>query len=268
MAGIVAGLVLIATAIFMGGGVGMFINPPSMLIVIGGTLAATMVNFPLKEVVGVSKVAVQAFSTSEERPTAMIDQLIKLTATAKKDGMLALEEAANEVQNPLLKTGLGYITDGLTIEEVDNGLRLQMIAIHGRHKVGQDVFKAMGKWSPAFGMIGTLIGLVQMLASMEDPASIGPKMAVALLTTFYGALLSNLVFLPIAGKLARRSEIELVTGRLILEGLNGIQSGFSPMLMEGRLKAFLQTERQNTVGASEPKGSGPGQPKPKATATV
>ncbi len=244
LAGIVSGMLLIAGAMLLGGGLGMFINIPSVLIVLGGTLAATLVNFPLKEVIKVSKIAVKAFFSTEESPTDMISQLIALTGKAKKEGMLAMEQSLKEIKNPLLKTGLGYIVDGMPLDDVRNALTLQQIAIHSRHKAGQDIFKGMGRWAPAFGMIGTLIGLVQMLASMEDAASIGPKMAVALLTTFYGAVLSNLVFLPIAGKLARRSEIEMVTMKLIMEGVGALQQGLSPMMVETKLKAFLETELQ------------------------
>lgn len=258
LAGIISGMLLITGAMMAGGGIGMFINVSSMLIVFGGTIAATLVNFPLKEVIKVSQIAVKAFFSTEESPTEMISQLVALTGKAKKEGMLAMEQSVKEIENPLLKTGLGYIVDSMPPEDVKNALTLQQIAIHSRHKAGQDIFKGMGRWAPAFGMIGTLIGLVQMLASMEDPSSIGPAMAVALLTTFYGALLANLVFLPIAGKLARRSDIEMVTMKLVMEGLEALQRGMSPMLVETTLKAFLETQLQGVsldTGKSDTKSA-------------
>jgi chemotaxis protein MotA len=118
------------------------------------------------------------------------------------------------------------------------------MSIQERHKTGRKVFESMGQFAPAFGMIGTLIGLVQMMANMSDPGSIGPKMAVALLTTFYGAVLANVVFLPMAGKLKRLTEIELVTNQIITEGIVGIQTGSAPTVLEGKLKSFLETAKQ------------------------
>lgn len=258
LVGVVSGMLLMCAAMLMGGGLGMFINIPSMLIVVGGTIAATLVNFPLREVLGVVRVAHNSIFAVCESPDDLIDRLVKYTGIAKKDGMLALEETTREIQNPLLRTGMTYIIDGMTPEEVTNNLRLKLVATKARHKAGQEVFKSMGKWSPAFGMIGTLIGLVQMLATMDDPKSIGPKMAVALLTTFYGALMANLIFLPMAGKLARRTEIEMVTGHLIVEGLIGLQAGMSPMLMESKLTAFLVSHpRKDKASAPETETAAP-----------
>ncbi|GIX47039.1 MAG: hypothetical protein KatS3mg131_1250 [Candidatus Tectimicrobiota bacterium] len=136
------------------------------------------------------------------------------------------------------------VADGVDAEALNSILTLQNLAVQQRHKVGQEVFKAMGRWAPAFGMIGTLIGLVQMLSTMDDPKSLGPKMAIALLTTFYGALIANLFCLPMAGKLKQRTDQELLTNLIIAEGLKGLQMGLNPRLLEEKLKAFLMTTQQ------------------------
>lgn len=245
VAGIIAGLGLIFIAIFLGGGAGVFINPPSMLIVIGGTAAATLINFPLREVIRVIKVTPKAFKSSFEEPTRIMETLLLLCAEAKKQGFLGLEAHADKIDNKFFKSGINMVIDGVEPEQIRATLRLQTMAMQERHKTGRSVFESMGQWAPAFGMIGTLIGLVQMMANMSDPSSIGPKMAVALLTTFYGAVMANVLFLPMAGKLKRLTEMETATNKIISEGITGILTGTSPMLLESRLKSFLETTRQS-----------------------
>ncbi len=244
VAGIVSGLGLLCGAIFMGGGMGLFFNVPSILIVVGGTAAATLINFPLREVVRVMKVAPKAFRSSFEEPTRIMEKLVTLCAEAKKQGFLGLESHVEKIENKYFKSGLNMVIDGVEPEQIRATLRLQTMAMQERHKTGRNVFESMGQWAPAFGMIGTLIGLVQMMANMSDPSAIGPQMAVALLTTFYGAVMSNVIFLPMAGKLKRLTEVELATHKIISEGITGILTGSSPMLLENRLKSFLETTRQ------------------------
>ncbi|RMF88690.1 MAG: motility protein A [Nitrospinota bacterium] len=242
--GILAGIGLIGTSLVMGGGIGGFIDIPSIMIVGGGTLAATLINFPLKQVLSVLKVTKKLILAKEEDPIDLIRQFIQLAVIVRKDGQLALENEAKNVTNPFLQKGLMLVADGVDAEELNSILQLQNLAVQQRHKVGQEVFKAMGKWSPAFGMIGTLIGLVQMLSTMEDPKTIGPKMAIALITTFYGALIANLFALPMAGKLKQRTEQEILLNMVIAEGLKGLQLGMNPRLLEDKLKSFLMTEQQ------------------------
>jgi len=250
--GIFAGMVLIFSAIFMGGGMGVFFNIPSLLIVVGGTIASTLINFPLTEVIRVIKVAPRAFSSSFDEPTRIMEKLVFLCAESKKKGFLGVEEELKNVDNQFLKNGFGMMIDGVEPEQVQATLRLQMLAMQERHKTGRKVFESMGTWAPAFGMIGTLIGLVQMLSAMDDPKSIGPQMAVALLTTFYGAVMANMLFLPMAGKLKRLTEIETTTNEIITEGIVGIQSGASPTNLEQRLKSFLESGRRDERLRPEP----------------
>jgi chemotaxis protein MotA len=250
--GVTAGLGLIVMAIFMGGGAGVFFNVPSLLIVVGGTIAATLINFPLREVMRVIKVTPRAFTSSYSEPVKIMEQLVHLCGEAKKGGVLGLESQAKQINNKFFQSAVGMVVDGLEPDQVTSTLRLQNMSIQERHKTGRKVFESMGMWAPAFGMIGTLIGLVQMLANMADPQSIGPKMAVALLTTFYGAVMANVLFLPMAGKLKRLTEIEVVTNQIITEGIVGIQKGAAPTILEGKLKSFLETARQEEKLAKKP----------------
>lgn len=242
--GIVAGVGLIAAALQLGGGIGGFIDLPSLIIVIGGTIAATLINFPLKQALSVIKVIQKVIKANEENSLEIIKQFIQLAVIVRKEGHLALEIEAQNVAHPFMKKGLLLVADGVDAEALNSILAMQNLAVQQRHKVGQDVFRGIGKWSPAFGMIGTLIGLVAMLSSMDDPKTIGPKMAIALLTTFYGALIANLFALPMAGKLKQRTDQEILVNMVIAEGLKGLQMGLNPRLLEEKLKAFLMMAQQ------------------------
>jgi chemotaxis protein MotA len=250
LVGIVVGIALISYAILLGGNFGLFIDLPSVMIVFGGTAAATLINFPLKQVLSVMKVVQKLIMAKEEDPLDYIRQFIQLAVVVRKDGQLALESQAKNVSHPLMKKGLMLVADGVDAEELSGILNLQNFAVQQRHKIGQEVLKAIGKWAPAYGMIGTLIGLVQMLSSMSDPKSIGPAMAVAILTTFYGALIANLFALPMAAKLKQRTDQEVTINTVIVEGLKGLQVGMNPRVLEDKLKAFLLTKQQsNELGA-------------------
>lgn len=244
LVGVVVGIGLISFAILLGGDFGLFINIPSIMVVFGGTLAATLINFPLKQVLSVMKVVQKLIVAKEEDPLVLIKQFIQLAVIVRKDGQLALENEVKNVTNPFLKKGLLLVADGVDGDELSSILNLQNLAVQQRHKIGQEVLKAIGKWAPAFGMIGTLIGLVQMLANMTDPKTIGPSMAVAILTTFYGALIANLFALPMAAKLKQRTDQEMLINMVIVEGLKSLQLGMNPRLVEDKLKAFLMTGQQ------------------------
>jgi chemotaxis protein MotA len=242
--GIVVGVGLILVSLQMSGGMAMYIDIPSVLIVIGGTIASTLINFPFKQVLSVIKVTQKILFAKEDDPLDIIKQFIQLAVVVRKDGHLALESEAQSVTHPFMKKGLMLVADGVDAEALSGILSLQNLAVQQRHKIGQEVFKALGKWAPAFGMIGTLIGLVAMLSNMNDPKTLGPSMAVALLTTFYGALISNLFALPMAAKLKQRTDQELLINIVIAEGLKGLQTGLNPRLLEEKLKAFLMTAQQ------------------------
>ncbi len=242
--GVLAGVGLILTALQLSGGVAGYLNVPSFLIVIGGTIAATLINFPLKQVLSVLKVVQKVIKAQEQDPLELIKEFVQLAVVVRKEGHLALEAQAENIEHPFMKRGLMLMADGVDAEALNGILQVQNVAVQQRHKVGQEVLKGVGRWAPAFGMIGTLIGLVGMLASMDDPKSIGPKMAVALLTTLYGAVVANLFALPMAGKLKQRSDQEILINMVIVEGLKGLQMGLNPRMLGEKLKAFLRTTQQ------------------------
>ena len=237
--GIGAGSALLLISILMGGSLGSFINVPSMMIVMGGTAAATLINFPLSDFLGVAKVVKNAFMNKAATPEDIIRTLVGFAETARKDGLLALEGQVKDARDPFLKAGMELAIDGMDLERIDALMSMELELLGERHRRGQDMFKQMAKYAPAFGMMGTLIGLIQMLKNVNDPSSIGPGMAVALLTTFYGTLVANLICLPLAGKLETISENEVLVKALILEGIKGIQTGDSPRLVERKLVTFL-----------------------------
>ena len=240
VAGIISGLGLLILAIFLGGGAGIFFNVPSLLIVVGGTVAATLINFPLREVVRVMKVAPKAFKSSFEEPTRIMEKLVLLCAEAKKQGFLGLEAHVDKIDNMFFKSGVNMVIDGIEPEQIRATLRLQTMAMQERHKTGRNIFEGMGQWAPAFGMIGTLIGLVQMMANMTDPSAIGPKMAVALLSTFYGVFACYGVFTPLAKKLERKHKHELLYLQMVVKGIIWVQTGDSPRILEGKMRSFLR----------------------------
>ncbi len=235
--GLVAGSVLIVASIILGGAPLVFVNFPSVLIVFGGTIATALIRFGMKDVLNSMSVAAKTFSTRLGKPQQIIQEIVNLANIARKNGLIVLEQ--QPIEDTFLKKAVMYCVDGHEAEFIDEVLRKEVSLTAERHEVGKNVFAAMGNAAPAFGMIGTLIGLVQMLSNMADPNSIGPSMAVALLTTLYGAVIANLVCLPMADKLGLRSEEEQRNRKLIIEGVLGILKGLNPRVMEEFLQTFL-----------------------------
>ena len=254
--GIVSGVGLLFWALIMGGSAGAFIHLPSMLITMGGTFAATLINYPLGQVIGVLKVLKNAFMGKEKKPEDLIADMVNLAQKARREGLLALESDAEEMRDPFLKRGIELLVDGTDSELVRGILETELSFVEDRHKRGQSLFETMGSLAPAFGMIGTLIGLIQMLRNLQDPESIGPGMATALITTFYGALAANLIFIPIAGKLKVKSSEEVFRKELTIEGVLSIQAGDNPRVVEQKLKAFLSPAQRNRVVRDKPKAPG------------
>lgn len=238
LAGLIAGIGLVLTAIILGSGLGTFIDIPSMLIVVGGTFAATAIAFPGKELKMVGQVLARVFKNPQEEMGELMKFLIECRKAAGKGGLLALEELSKKAPSPSVSKGLLLVADGTEQNTLHEIMATEKKAIEERHLVGQKIFNEMAKFSPAFGMIGTLIGLVQMLAGLDDPASIGPKMAVALLTTLYGALMANLIFLPMVTKLQRRLDVEMTQLKLATVGMMALRSESSIAVMREKLKAF------------------------------
>jgi len=237
--GAVSGIVIIVVSILFQGNLSAFWSVSSLFIVLGGTLAATLINFPLPQVVGTIKIMRIAFNNHPTEPGEIIGTLVAFAEKARREGLLALEAEAEVLDEPYLKKGIELIVDGTDPELVRNILETELNFVEERHKQGAYIFESMGASAPAFGMLGTLIGLILMLTKLDDPSAIGPGMAVALITTFYGSLFANLFFLPIAGKLKIRSGEEILNKELMLEGILSIQAGENPRIVAEKMKSFL-----------------------------
>ncbi len=249
--GIISGFSLVIIAMGAGGGIGWFINGPSAMIVLGGTLGAILINYPLRDLLGVLKVAKNVFLSKLPREKEIVAAIIFMARHTRRNGILSIESAMNDKGfDPWLKKALMLVVDGLDQKDIKNILRTEINFIEERHRLGAEIFTSMGNFAPAMGMMGTLIGLVKMLMYMNDPANIGPSMAVALVTTFYGVILANLVFLPIAGKLKNMSSQELLIKQLILQGVLSIQSGDNPQILEEKLNSFISPGERRRQTAS------------------
>lgn len=247
LVGAVAGFLLIATAIFLGGGAGAFVNVPAVLITVGGTASATLVHFPLGEVMKIFSIVKRTISVNLPESENVLNQMTDYAKVVRRDGVLALEDRLSQLDDEFLRKGLQLVIDGEESEEVRKIMLLELDALEQRHSLGINILSFMGDASPAFGMIGTLIGLVQMLRQLDDPSSIGTGMATALLTTFYGSLLANLFFIPLAGKLRTRSKQEVTVREMMIEGLVGIQDGLNPSELRDRMASFLHPNKRDNA---------------------
>lgn len=254
--GIISGVGLILVSITMNSGLDLFVSLPSVMIVAGGTLASTLIAFPLNEVLRVLSLLRRIFFHKRSDARALIQQLVEISIQARQGGVLSVENKLGKIKNEYLRKGLQLVVDGVSESGIINMLKIEAVNTRKRHQTGWEIFAEMGKYAPAFGMVGTLIGLIQMLANLEDPATIGPRMAVAMITTFYGAIMANLIFIPMSVKLKRRSLEETLLMGLVLEGIKSIRSGENPKLMEDKLKKFLSNEQQKKIEKSLKKGGG------------
>jgi chemotaxis protein MotA len=235
---------IVLAAILTGGSAIVFINVPSILIVLGGTVMVVMIKFSMGQFFGAFKVALRAFSNKTTNPEELIERIVELANIARKEGMLALE--SQEIDNEFLGEGIRMLIDGNSREVVSTVLSKDMQQTIERHTWGAKVFSATADVAPAMGMIGTLIGLVQMLSNMSDPKSIGPAMAVALLTTLYGAMIANMVAMPIADKLTLRKADERRIRSMCIDGVLAIQEGQNPRIIESMLKAYLEPGKRGS----------------------
>lgn len=238
--GMIFGTVLIVLAIVLspGADLGGFMDVASMLIVIGGAIAAVMICFPLKVVLGTFGIAKKVVFNKQEDIRELIKVIVSLAETARRDGLLALENRLEEIESPFLTLGIQMAIDGTRPEIIEGVMRTEMDAVEERHANGKSIMDQIGRFAPAFGMIGTLIGLIIMLGNMS-PDTIGSGMAVALLTTLYGAVFSNLFCLPIAEKLGYLSRNEMLIMEITVRGIMGIQAGDNPRVIEQKLSTFV-----------------------------
>ncbi|CAK7042403.1 MAG: Chemotaxis protein PomA [Desulfovibrio sp.] len=236
--GMVISFGLVSLAIMGGGSFMLFVDAASILIVFGGTIGATLTHYPLGTVLSVGKVIRKTLVGKTPSTSGILEQFMDFANRARREGILSLEPIINGLDDPYLKKGMQLTVDGLEPESIQAIMEAEINNVEGRHETGIDLMNAMGAYAPALGMIGTVIGLVQMLQSMSDPSSIGPAMAVALITTFYGAVLANLVFLPMVGKLKHRSKEEILIMEMQMEGVLGISRGENPRIIEEKLSSY------------------------------
>ncbi len=246
LVGLLLAIGLIVGSMLMGSApMTAFIDIPSMMVVVGGAIAAAMICFPLKSMLGVPKVMLKVLLNKNEDVAELIKQIVGLAETARRDGLLALESQVAEIQNPLVRSGIQMAVDGSTPEMVEEVLRTEVGAISTRHREGKSVMDQLGRFAPAYGMIGTLMGLIMMLSDMSDPSGIGAGMAVALITTLYGAIVANVVFSPFAEKLGLISKKELIGMEIAIRGVLAIQSGESPRAISQKLQTFLPPQQRS-----------------------
>ncbi len=223
----------------MGSNVPAFINIPSFLIVVGGTIGSMIISYPLKTTLEVFSVLKNVFFSEKIDNSKTITMIIDLAQRARREGILSLETQAQEIDDPFIKTGIQMAVDGVEPERLKSVLSVEIAYLDERHRLGIEYWEHVAAIAPAYGMVGTLVGLIIMLLQMDDPSSIGPAMAVALVTTFYGSLIANMVCLPIAKKLLIYSEKEILSRSLALAGIISIQEGENPRLVEQKLNAFI-----------------------------
>lgn len=242
--GLVGALVIVVMAMVTGGDVLIFVNIPSILIVIGGTVFAVMAKYSLGQFLGAMKIMGKSFKTKIASPEEIILEVVDIADAARKGGLLALE--GKEVNNEFLQKGIQLLVDGHDPEVVRSILNKDRNEAAARHALGKSIFVNIGDTAPAMGMIGTLIGLVQMLSAMDDPKAIGPAMAVALLTTLYGAMIANMWALPVADKVGMRAEEEGRVSAMIIDALLAIQAGQNPRVIQELLKSYLPAGKRNS----------------------
>src|SRR5690554_5227570 len=237
--GMIAGFLLLGIGMASGSTISIFWNLPSITITLGGSLAAMMIHFPLRQFVKAWKGVRWAFFDRTYSPQEIINSLVGYAEKARREGLLALEDDVSD-EDEFLKKGIQLVVDGTDPELVKSIMDIEISFLENRHKSNKMFFESWGSLAPAFGMTGTLIGLIQMLRGLgEDIDALGPGMAVALITTLYGVILANLIFIPIAGKLKIRSEEEIIIRRVMVEGILSIQAGENPRIVEEKLKSFL-----------------------------
>lgn len=242
--GIIAGVVCLLGSIAWGGPLKPFWDAPSVICVVGGGISAAFITHKITEIKPIMKVVMKAFTSREESQIDIIRKLVELSMKARRDGLLSLEAEQEKIEDEFLKASLQLVIDGVEPDIIIDSMDLEIENMKARHDKGAGFFKTLAAQFPAWGMIGTLVGLINLLRGLDDPSNIGPAMAIAIITTFYGSVLANFVCNPIAEKLAINSAEEIRMREMMMEGVLSIQSGENPRLMEHKLKTFLSPAQQ------------------------
>ncbi|WP_303850635.1 motility protein A [Seleniivibrio woodruffii] len=244
--GAVLGYALILIALVMGGGIIQYVDIPSVLIVIGGCFGILLMCFPLGTFMNFMTVTLKTVKSPKQNASSLIEMLVEFAVKARRDGILSLESAGDSVTDEFLKKGIRLAVDGTEPEVIRDILETELNYMGERHKTGAGILGALVEYGPAMGMIGTLIGLVAMLQTMDDPSSIGPAMATAILTTFYGAMIANMFAGPLKFKLEGRSAQETLIREIMIAGIMAIQAGDNPRIVEQKLNAYLAPKERKS----------------------
>ena len=256
--GLVFGTTLITIAIMLGGSILDFVNIEGIFIVIGGVTAAIAISFPMEVIKNLMPLMMNALKSKPVDYRKDIEEIVKIANIARREGILALEESVNDMEDPFMQKGIMLVIDGSDPELVKSVLETELMFTKERHSSGQGVLMQCSAYAPAFGMMGTVIGLINMLNAMDDPGALGPAMAVAVITTFYGLILANLLFTPFAKKLGVQGANELLRKEMILEGILSIQNGENPRIIREKLNAFLphsQAVKEGDVVSGSPQSA-------------
>ncbi|MBN1973739.1 MAG: MotA/TolQ/ExbB proton channel family protein [Sedimentisphaerales bacterium] len=248
--GVILGFLVVIGSCVAGGMWQAFIHIPSLALTIGGMLCATLIHFSLPQFLGIFSIIKKTIVTKIPPPTDIIQKMVNFATINRRDGALALEQEIPKLNDLFFVKGMQMLVDGQDAETIRDLLTLEIEYLRDRHSTGKKILEFMGAAAPAFGMIGTLIGLVQMLKNMESPDQIGAGMAVALLTTFYGAFAANLIFIPLAGKLGIYSKAETTAKEMIVEGVCAISQGDSPTVIREKMQVFVSQSRRQEVKAT------------------
>ncbi|KPL25231.1 MAG: hypothetical protein AMJ75_01465 [Phycisphaerae bacterium SM1_79] len=248
--GILLGFMVITTSIVAGGGWQIFIHLPSLALTVGGMLCATLIHFSLPQFLGIFSIIKKTIITKIPPQAELVQKMVNYAAISRRDGPLALEQEIEKTDDTFFAKGLQMLVDGQEADTIDELMSMEIQYLQDRHANGKKILEFMGAAAPAFGMIGTLIGLIQMLRSLESPESIGAGMAVALITTFYGALTANLIFIPLAGKLGNYSKAESTAMEMIVEGICSIARGDNPTAVREKIQIFVSQSRRKEVKAT------------------
>lgn len=246
---IIAILAIVISTIMDGNSFGALVGPSSLFLVVVGSMGVSLSGFQISDLKPAPKAIIISFTGKEPDPGEAIDRLMKFAEIARKEGVLALEEQLEDLDDPFMKLGLQQIVDGVDGDMVREVLEIEMAALDERHNPSINFVKAMGSYAPTMGMVGTVVGLINMLGNLSDPAQLGLGMSVALLTTLYGVIFANLVFLPIASKLQRLHDLEVAQKELVLDGILAVQGGASPRMVVERLEAYINPDMR--VGHQE-----------------
>lgn len=246
LGGIILGITLISAAIVRGGNYLVFLNMDAAFITIGGTIAATFIAYPMKDVRGLTHVVLNAFKKDIYPPSAFIETILHLSTVYRKGGLKKLETEEEALYNKYLRLGVELVVDGYDEREVHQIMEKERIYLSLRHESGEMIVRTMAKLAPAFGMAGTLIGLIQMMVNLDDPSTIGGPLSLALVSTFYGLIAANLILLPIAAKLKTRTDNEIVLMRVIMDGIMGIYRKENPTKLNRHLNSILPPRQRVT----------------------